>query len=639
MNITHSIVSERDRALLAGDYSSYHSQATRRIHSLRRRLGASNRGRKYNPKGPVTPENVVRNAEWIQLLLASAERAWADAMAMKSAQSQESTQKPMPASTKRQIASRLKRAVQYAQNLVDVLNHESAGSIAQSQDTLEAIAYLSMLKGTLDFEKARWQSCIHNYSLPHIIYTALSKAAKSEAYKDLLSGIVDPSIRYAAYQLQVARTKPIDEIAIESFPESQATLRKDIQALDPLAFQSATNAAPTKDGPQNIPTTISWRTRTVKLEHANISQALGQSKDCEHHLLAKYAGFQKGDCSAQDFATSYEDVITANQDAADATKTAIDELTAEGVDPGDSRIQSLQITRTAVNYAVIEWRIGRNRILTGSHDGLDFEPEQPKRPSKPRKDGKPQNIREESAGRILSRLRERVALYDLILQSLDAVKELPGVIADAVFLEELQAKQAYFRALKCLAVGRSQAVNGKIPNALALYTRAFDLAQTASATLSSQSSSSSDSVSPPRLDLSPEQLQATVDTLGQLVTQYRALADLKALTSSTKANTQLETNTIKPSPLIERLNRNEYIENVDLSNLVNYPPKLRPVPVKPLFFDLAWNYIEYPGQKREEFTGRVQDSEPVRKQPATSGRTEETEEQKPAKRGWFGFGR
>lgn len=496
-----------------------------------------------------------------------------------------------------------------------------------------------MLKGTLDFERARWQNCIHNYSLPHIIYTALSKPAKSESYKDLLSGIVDPSIRYAAYQLQVARTKPLDEIAIENFPESHSALRKEIQALDPLAFQSATSAAPTKDGPQNIPTTISWRSRTVKLEHANISQALGQSKDREDHLIAKYAAFQKADCSAQDFATSYEDVITANQDAADATKTAIDELIAEGVDPGDSRIQSLQITRTAVNYAVIEWRIGRNRILTGPDDGLDFDSDQPKRPSKPRKDGKPQTIKEESVGRSLSRLRERVALYDLILQSLEAVKELPGGIADTVFLEELQAKQAYFRSLKCLAVGRSQAVSGKIPHALALYARALELAQTVPERLLSQSSSPSDSSSPPKLDLSPQQLQATVDTLGGLVTQYRALADLKALSSSTKASTQPEIHAIKPAPLIERLNRNEYIENVDLSNLVNYPPKLRPVPVKPLFFDLAWNYIEYPGQKREQVTGGVRDSEPGQKQQAALGRTEEKEDQKPAKRGWFGFGR
>ncbi|KAK5053250.1 hypothetical protein LTR84_002224 [Exophiala bonariae] len=637
MNITHSFVSERDRALLSGDHSSYHAQATRRIHSLRRRLGASNRGRKYNPKAAVTPDNVAQNQEWVQLLLASSERAWADAMAMKAAQSQENTQKPMSASTKRQIVSRLRRATQYAQNLVQVLQNSTSSTPGQSQDILEASAYLSMLKGTLDFEKARWQPCINNYSLPHITYTALSKTARSDAYKDLLSGIVDPSIRYAAYQLQVARTKPVDEIAIENFPVTFSSLRKGIQDLDPSAFQSATDTAPTKDGPQNVPTSISWRSRSVKLEHANISQALGESRDREDRLVETYAAFQNGDSTVQDLATSYEDVITAHQDAADATKTAIDELTAEGVDPGDGRVQSLQITRTAVNYAVIEWRIGRNRVLTGPDDGLIFDSDQSRRPSKPRKDGKAQGPKEDSTGRLLSSLRERLALYDLILQSLDTVKELPGVIADAAFLDELDSKQAYFRSLKCLAIGRSHAANGQIPNALALFARALDLAQTASAKLSSQDSSSNNGLSPPKLDISEKQLRAIVETLSQQVTQYRALADLKALSSSAKSNTQVNPHGSKPAPLIERLNRNEYIENVDLTNLVNYPAKIRPVPVKPLFFDLAWNYIVYPGQKREETTSTGRDSKPPQAQEvAVEG---EKDQQKPAKKGWFGFGR
>lgn len=558
-------------------------------------------------------------------------------MAMKAAQSQENTQKPMSASTKRQIVSRLRRAIQHAQNLVDVLQNASSPPAGQSHDVLEASAYLSMLKGTLDFEKARWQPCINNYSLPHITYTALSKTAKSDAYKDLLSGIVDPSIRYAAYQLHVARTKPVDEIAIENFPKTFTSLQKDIQHIDPLAFQSATDAAPTKDGPQNIPTSISWRGRSVKLEHANISQALGESRDREDRLVERFAAFQKGDSTVQDLATSYEDVITAHQDAADATKTAIDELSAEGVDPGDGRVQSLQITRTAVNYAVIEWRVGRNRVLTGVDDGLIFDSDQSRRLSKPRKDGKTPGSKEESTGRLLSRLRERLALYDLILQSLDTVKELPGVIADAAFLDELDSKQAYFRSLKCLAIGRSQAATGQVPHALALFARALDLAQTASAKLSSQASPSNDGSSPPKLDVSPKQLKAAVKTLSQQVTRYRALADLKALSSSARSNTQLDSRGSKPAPLIEHLNRNEYIENVDLTNLVNYPPKLRPVPVKPLFFDLAWNYIVYPGQKREETTNVGQDSKPAQSQEIAAG--SEKDQQKPAKKGWFGFGR
>lgn len=64
MNITQSIVSERERALIGGDYAAYHAQATRRIHGLRKRLGAATpRGRKYTPKAPVTTTNVLENAQ------------------------------------------------------------------------------------------------------------------------------------------------------------------------------------------------------------------------------------------------------------------------------------------------------------------------------------------------------------------------------------------------------------------------------------------------------------------------------------------------------------------------------------------------------------------------------------------------
>ncbi|KAI1613351.1 signal recognition particle, subunit SRP68 [Exophiala viscosa] len=629
MNITSSIVSERDRALLGGDYDTYHSQASRKIHNLRKRLGAANRGRKYTPKAPVTADSVAKNAEWVQLLLASSERAWASAMAMKSAQSAENTQKPMPGSTKRQIASRLRRAIAYADNLVTILRDRNTTG-ATEVDDLEARAYHFMLRGSLDFEKGRWQPCVDNYSVAHIVYTALARTSKSEVYKELLSGIVEPSIRYAAYQLKMPRTKAINEIAIEHFPSSEAALRKEVEQVDPQAFVQSTDAAATSSGPKEVPSTISWRSRKVKLEDANISQTLGSSKEKEDELATAFESFQQGSLSDKDLATAYEEVITASQDAADATKTAIDELASEGVDPGDARMQSLQITRTAVNFAVIEWRIGRNRVLCGRDDGLRFQSEKPRQPLKPRKDGKPRAVKEESVGRKIARFRERVALYDSILQSLDAVKELPGVIADTDFVAELDAKRAYFRALKCLAIGRSHAINDHITNALGLYARALDLVQTASSTLSEGSSASADAAHPPKLDVSSEDLTRATSTLTKLVTQYRALADLKALTGSQPQKTTQAPNAVQ-APLIERLNRNEYIENVDLTNLVNYPPKLRPVPVKPLFFDLAWNYIVYPSQKKDADVSVNGKAEEWQKQ--------NQEEPQKQKKGWFGFGR
>ena len=73
-------------------------------------------------------------------------------------------------------------------------------------------------------------------------------------------------------------------------------------------------------------------------------------------------------------------------------------------------------------------------------------------------------------------------------------------------------------------------------------------------------------------------------------------------------------------------------DRVDLKNLVTYPPRLEPIPVKPLFFDIAWNYIEYPGRsaKMRQDQGKIA---------AVDGVKGKEEEKKEVRRGWFGFGR
>lgn len=67
MNITSYVVSERESALVLRDYNAYRAQATRRIHSLRKRLGqATPKGRKYSPKSPITAEDIEHNNEYMK---------------------------------------------------------------------------------------------------------------------------------------------------------------------------------------------------------------------------------------------------------------------------------------------------------------------------------------------------------------------------------------------------------------------------------------------------------------------------------------------------------------------------------------------------------------------------------------------
>ena len=536
---------------------------------------------------------------------------------MKSTHSADSGNKSISGSTRRHINSRLHKASTYAQHLVQLLRDEKSG--ASHEDILEARAYYVSLRGATGFEKRDWEQCLHQYSESRLLYATLAKSGntkRADVFRDLLSTRIDPSLRYAAYQSKLSRTTSIDAIVARYIPREESEYVQDILKADPDVLNIG-RPGQKKGAGGEAKKTIQWRSREVTLEDASTAQALGAVETAESKLLSFLSSNSELDAKAK--AAAYDEVLIPSQDAVDATKTAIDELSGEGVPQSDERMQALQITRTAVNYALVGWRIGRNRVLCGSQDGAILEDDSSTKSPKPRKDGKPPKAQKEGTGRKLTRLRERVVLYDSTLQSLDSVKSLPGVAADQAFVQELDVKMAYFAALRCLAIARSHALLSNTKNALALFARALDICPQ----LPSSGSASSPPFSPPKLEVTPTQTSYLRNLLQSLVYQHHALVELhnlqeeKAKAAERKANTAL--------PMIERLD--EYPANgVNLTNLVTYPPKLKPIPVKPLFFDFASNYIEYPGRRR----GRE----------AANGSVEAKEEpKKEAKKGWFGFGR
>ena len=360
------------------------------------------------------------------------------------------TNKPITGSTRKHVLSRLKKAETTASKLVDLL-HSTDGDQSRTRHSLEARSYWSMLQGTLAFEAQKWGQCLQAFSASYQIYAKLAKpvvAGQDDASRELLTSTVEPSVRYAAYQLKVPRTQSIEAISKQFPPQDASHLQRNLEIVGETAAKGGqkTDAEPAYEA-KDVPSNITWRSRTVKLEDASIAQALAAVNAAERRLSEKLASAQA--MTAKDKAAAYDAVLIPSQDAVDATKTAIDELTNDGVSQSDQRMQGLQITRTAVNYALVGWRIGRNRVLCGNDDGASFEPD---RQGKKRKasdlEGEGVTLKEESDSRKLNRLRERVVLYDTILQSLESIKELPGVPNDQKLQAELETKHAYFSALR-----------------------------------------------------------------------------------------------------------------------------------------------------------------------------------------------
>jgi signal recognition particle subunit SRP68 len=173
--------------------------------------------------------------------------------------------------------------------------------------------------------------------------------------------------------------------------------------------------------------------------------------------------------------------------------------------------------------------------------------------------------------------------------------------------------------LRCTNIAHSHAILSNTTNVLQLLLRAQSLLNEASKTLSSpQQSSGSIAL---KFDVDNSTFSNTLEVVNARVYQYQGLADMQ-LQSKGDTNTK---NKVKALQVIDR--PNEYFpKEVDLTNIITYPPRLQPVPTKPLFLDLAWNYIEYPGRGKE-----ATQQKPLQ--------VDAEDEKKPAKKGWFGFGR
>ncbi|OKL59498.1 hypothetical protein UA08_05406 [Talaromyces atroroseus] len=599
MDITNLFFSRREESLLSGDYNTYRAQTSRRLHTVRKKLGRTTpKGRKYNTEAPITSEDVASNPQSAHILILNAERAWAQAMHMKAVHSADPSAKGVIGPTRRHIISRLNKASKYAERLVSTLQDQSISS-ASDIDLLEARAYLALLLGGLYMEKQNWDQCLQQFSLARIIYTALGQKERREAYRDLISATIDPSLRYAAYQLKLSRNKPLPSLAIEYFP-GNSDVRAELEKVDPKCLiEDAEGTTRLADGEvEKLPETITWSSRAVPIEDASIAQTLAAATAAESKLASFLSG--RTSASPRDKAAAYDNVILASQEIVDATKTAIDDLVNEGVDRGDRRMQALQVIRTAVNYSLVSWRVGRNRVLSGDHDGLLLESEHK------RTDARRKASRQESSGRAISQLREKVALYDSILQSIEFVRELPGVAGDSEFVQELEVKLHYFRALRCLAIGRSHSLQGNAKNALALFSRSSDLATS----IQKSGKGVATNGGPAKLDVSREEIQFLVTVSQGLEAKYRGLVSLDRLSEKKQDPSRVQL------PLSEKMD--EYaVDSVDLNNLVPFPPKMRSIPVKPLFLDVAYNYVQYPREKPDEAEA----------------------ESTGTRRGWFSFGR
>ncbi|KAH0540819.1 signal recognition particle subunit SRP68 [Cotesia glomerata] len=171
-----------------------------------------------------------------------------------------------------------------------------------------------------------------------------------------------------------------------------------------------------------------------------------------------------------------------------------------------------------------------------------------------------------------------VRLFEAVIHNLLEMSQL--LDDDEEYVREQEAKTKGYRAFRCFYMAQSMANLQMWREAVALYQRSLHHAQDAL----------KDSKYLPE-DLKSElaKLESSVEGAQCAVHAHSILQDEKEEPGAVKQ-------TKSKKPLCERLH--EYREDPSLlskqPNVFNLPPPMKSIPCKPLFFDLAFNMVEFP---------------------------------------------
>ncbi|EZA61738.1 hypothetical protein DMN91_004411 [Ooceraea biroi] len=174
--------------------------------------------------------------------------------------------------------------------------------------------------------------------------------------------------------------------------------------------------------------------------------------------------------------------------------------------------------------------------------------------------------------------QDTVRLYEAALHNLVEISQLQD---DAEFLEEQEAKTKSYRAFRCFYMAQSLAILHRWREAMALYQRSLQHLKDAL---------KYDKILPTALKNDLHTLESSVEAAQYAAHAHSVLEDGQEEESGTNKLAKSK------KPLHERLH--EYREDPALltkqPNVYKLPPPMHSIPCKPLFFDLAFNMVEFP---------------------------------------------
>ncbi|KAL4709872.1 hypothetical protein ACJJTC_003835 [Scirpophaga incertulas] len=526
---------QQQHGLRHGDYQRYRGYCSRRIRRLRKVLKIPQANRRHYRRRDITANHLTAaNAEnrLLYVPLLQAERAWAHAMQLR----QEANTEPRK---KFHLISRLKKACSHAQNLL-VLCEQSGVCDARTQ--LEAGAYAAWLSGALLLELQQWRPAAESLRRAQLVLDKLCAALPDDerlVYTQK-SEELKPSLRYCAYNIG-------DETAAGDLVEMRS--KGLIDNLDSLMAQA-------KESRSGVMHEVEWRGRRVTVKPEKVRLFLIALQDYD----ASVANAQ----TVEGKISILENILMDCKDAISAIKDEIKN------DPKFKSASTQEAQLSGINY-LLSYLLYLRLMRTIDRNNLLVQQAEEARKNNAQIDGKK------------VRPHDLTRLYEIIVQNFTELQQLPGFENDAAYQKEVEIQMKAYRAFRCFYIAQVLTGLRRFKEALAMLERSDSYVD------ESLKSKLKDKQLINKLNM----LKKDIESCNFEVHADSVLEDDDEQDDDNKYGSRPYKD---KKPLVDRLD--EYREDTQVltknPNIFKIPPQMEAIPCKPLFFDLACNFVEFP---------------------------------------------
>ncbi|XP_018655038.1 putative signal recognition particle 68 kD protein [Schistosoma mansoni] len=578
---------QQQHGLRHGDYQRYHQYISRKLRRMRKSLHFQQGNRSKVVPKKLTPD-IVTDPRFIILAIFEIERSWAYAMQLKAESSTEIRKRF-------QMCSRLRKAVARAELLCSM---EDDLSLLDAQTKLELRAYKQWIRGILFFELQNWAVAKEHLESAQAIYDVLLQMVDEDSqavYKSRIDDLL-PQIRYCAHSIG-DETAATDLQRMRNQAPDGLTLLSELQ-LDQLLGQARSKQASQVSEVDWLGISIPVKSEKAKIAILTVEESKTELEKAET-LQAKLSIYESILKLCVEAITSVRDelrtaIASEPSVTGDKNTAAVVASSKFGQTLGSEKVSRLQLLYTYLQYLKLSKTIDRtllhiettiSSLAEGSHK------------------------RNQLATSAYPKPQELSRLYDTLVQNFQEIISLPCLVQDHIGLKDLlYAKMLSYRSYRCYYLALAYNCSKKYTECSALLTRAIQHAEKAVTSLEHSISTwtkAEECIAP---GPSPDALSKSLQSLILQAESEDFTCKAASMLDKVEENEPVSTTPLAGTTgvdasrkvLIDRLDIYADEKSVEKSfnnfvyPFVHLPPKFHPVPVKPIFFDLALNHINFP---------------------------------------------